>query len=522
MPDMFLYSYSLIDLIGQPLDPNRLLDRYSVTGFMQSRPYASEGSTALHENTLARAFASPSYLTSAASYQSFIRYGFRNPEPMLWVLKGDSQQAFHQKLKARLEACGGRIKLSRRVTKIEVRAAHYEPGPFPGTPPLPAPAGDKRVIWIEHTRVTKNDRDVRDCVLFPQNAPIVEASRLLVTPRPPALLPPPPPDVGIAPGGPEPEVEPGPARDAPDYVVLAVPPSQVAPLLLAPAAEDFSIVRLRTGDFLELAKIPRLRGAPMASLDLRFKKKIHGIPKEHVALVDSRFDLSFVDNSQIWPGIDTTLLNVVAASASELVQLNAGEAAALIIMELTKFIPFNPGTDIDWELCHFQQNVGDELFLNDVGSERWRPTAKTPFPNLFLAGDYCRTFVDVVTLEGAVVSGLEAARLLQAQAIADRGWSASDPRARPIGIIEPETAPMENILALKLLLAPWAAAAKWWSWADEQTRSLQRGDFSGTRAAQDLATMGVAMAQAPYRLAAEVWRAGWATLFSAWPGGDDD
>jgi predicted NAD/FAD-dependent oxidoreductase len=510
IPDMFLYSYSLIDLIGQQFDPDRLLDRYSVTGFMQSRPYATEGSTALHENTLAKAFASPSYMTSASSYQSFIRYGFRNPEPMLWILKGDSQQAFHEKLRARLESHGCEIKLLRRVVKIDVSAPYWEPAPLPGHVPVPVPADDKRVIRIVHKRVSRDDPDVMDCVLFPADAPLVVTSSLLQPPT--VAVPVPSFDVG----------EPEQAEDQPDYVVLAVPPSQVASLLLFPAAAEYNVLRVLSGDFLEIAKIPRLRGAPMASLDLRFRRKLEGVPKEHVALVDSRFDLSFIDNSQVWPGIETTLLNVVASSFSELSQLNPGEAAAMIILELAKFLPFDPSKDVDWELSHFQPNVCDALFLNDVGSEQWRPTAKTPFLNLFFAGDYCRTFVDVVTLEGAVVSGLEAARQLQAQAIADRGWSPSDPRARSIGIVVPETTPLESILALKLLLAPHAVAAKWWSWADEQARALQRGDFSGTRAAQDLTAMGAAMVREPYRLAAEVWRAGWSTLFSLWAGGGVD
>jgi hypothetical protein len=428
---------------------------------------------------------------------------------MLWVLKGDCQAAFHDKLRARLEGHGCRIRLSRRVTKIEMGGGpHWEPMPRPGDP-VPGPVHDKRVIWIEHERVGRDDPSVVDCVFFPKNAAEIVTSEF-----PPRRASSPEPVID--------ETEPQTDVDRPDYVVLAVPPSRVAALVLAPAADEYKVIRLRTGEFLELAKIPRLRGAPMASLDLRFKKKIEGIPKEHVTLVGSRFDLSFIDNSQVWPGIDTTLLNVVAASAAELGQLNAGEAAALIVMELMNFIPFDPSQDIDWELCHFQPNVGDALFLNDVGSEQWRPTAKTPFPNLFLAGDYCQTFVDVVTLEGAVVSGLEAARQLQAQAMADGRWSASDRRARPIEIIVPESPPTENILALKLLLAPWAAAAKWWSWSDEQARSLQRGDFSGTQAAQDLAAMGVAMAQVPYRVAAEVWRAGWAALLSAGPGADGD
>lgn len=511
IPDMFLYSYSLIDLISQRFDPNRMLDRFSVTGFMQSRPYATEGSTALHENTLAKAFASPSYLTSACSYQSFIKYGFRHPEPLVWVLKGDSYRSFHAKLHAELVRLGCKVRLLRQVTKIDVSVPYWTPSPLPGQiPPWPE-TRDKRVINIAHKAVTK--REVTDCVLFPPNAPLVGAVRSLVE----AQQPPP-----SLPSFDEEELAPE-ATDQPDYVVLAVPPDQVARLLLVPAAKDFNVLRLLSGDFLEVAKIPRLRGAPMASLDLHFNRKIEGIPKEHVALLDAKFDISFIDNSQIWPGLEkTTLLNVVAGSAAELAQLNPGEAAGLIILELAKFLEFDPAKDIDWELCHYQPNVGDSLFLNDVGSELWRPAAKTHFRNLFLAGDYCRTFVDVVTLEGAVVSGLEAARQLQEQATADGGWSASDRRASPIGIIPIETPEPETVLALKFLLAPHAMAAKWWSWADEQTRGVQRGDFSATRAAQDLTAMGTALALAPYRFAADAWTAGWSTMLSLWSGGDLD
>ncbi len=516
IPDMFLYSYSLIDLIGQQFDPKRLLDRFTVTGFMQSRPYATEGSTALHENTLAKAFASPSYVTSASSYQSFIKYGFQHPEPLVWVLKGDSWRAFHAKLRDELVRHGCKIRILRRVTKIEFSRPYWEHSPLPGPVPPWDPSSDKRVTKITHVKVDRKAPGVMDCVPFPAQ----EISRLLQLTEEP-MLPPPPPSMD----------EPAPPAvdetlkleetDEPHYVILAVPSSQVAPLLLEPAAKD--VVRKLAGDFLEIAKIPRLRGAPMASMDLRFNKRIDGIPKEHVALLDSKFDLSFIDNSQIWPGLEkTTLLNVVASSAAELAQLNAGEAAGLIIMELAKYLRFDPSKDIDWELCHYQPNVGDELFLNDVGSEMWRPTAKTHFRNLFLAGDYCQTFVDVVTLEGAVVSGLEAARQLQEQATSHEGWSASDRRARPIGIIPIETPPRETVLALKYLLAPHAMAAKWWSWADEQTRAVQRGDFSATRAAQDLTAMGAALALAPYRFAAEAWQAGWSTMFSLWSGGDVD
>lgn len=47
--------------------------------------------------------------------------------------------------------------------------------------------------------------------------------------------------------------------------------------------------------------------------------------------------------------------------------------------------------------------------INTAGSWDLRPTARTSIPNLFLAGDYVRTNVDLATMEGANESGRAAA-----------------------------------------------------------------------------------------------------------------
>jgi phytoene dehydrogenase-like protein len=464
IPDMFLYAYSLLDLLTQRFEPGRLLDAYTVAGFMQSRPYASEASASLHEHTLINAFASPSYLTSARSYQRFIAYGFRRPEPMMWVLRGDGARAFFAPLRARLEALGVRIRLSRRVRRLEVEEGR-------------ARGGAGRITAVVHEDCA-DDPSVMDCVT-------VRTRRR----APPAAL----------------DVDRPTETDRPDYVVLAVPPGRVAPLLIDPAADAPDAARADTEDWLALARIPRLRGAPMASLDLHFTRRLDGIPKEHVVLLDSMFRLSFIDNGQAWPGQTTTVLNVVASAFEEPAHLNPGEVARLIVREVARYVPFGPG-DVAWDKCHFQPNVGETLFLNEVGTERWRPAAVVRgFPNLFLAGDYCRTVIDVVTVEGAVVSGLEAARALHARAVED-GRRAAD--APPIAIRTPPTWDPAALRLLKALLAPAAAGAAVWSWADDQARALQQGR-APARVRPDLVTLGTTLALAPWILAADAWRAAW-------------
>ncbi|RSN71307.1 hydroxysqualene dehydroxylase [Actinomadura sp. WAC 06369] len=58
-------------------------------------------------------------------------------------------------------------------------------------------------------------------------------------------------------------------------------------------------------------------------------------------------------------------------------------------------------------------NVNDEpLMVNTVGSWEHRPESRTAIPNLFMAGDYVRTNIDLATMEGANESGRAAVNAL--------------------------------------------------------------------------------------------------------------
>ncbi len=67
---------------------------------------------------------------------------------------------------------------------------------------------------------------------------------------------------------------------------------------------------------------------------------------------------------------------------------------------------------IQWDATR-RANTNDEpLLINTVDSWKLRPTARSGIPNLFLAGDYCRTNVDLATMEGANESGRQAANAI--------------------------------------------------------------------------------------------------------------
>jgi hypothetical protein len=60
-----------------------------------------------------------------------------------------------------------------------------------------------------------------------------------------------------------------------------------------------------------------------------------------------------------------------------------------------------------------ESNANDEpLMVNTVGSWQNRPGSRTRIPNLFMAGDYVRTHVDLATMEGANESGRAAVNAL--------------------------------------------------------------------------------------------------------------
>jgi hypothetical protein len=258
-------------------------------------------------------------------------------------------------------------------------------------------------------------------------------------------------------------------------LILAIPHKALSGLLSAPVLNRSP----------HLGECEKLVSVPMASVHLhlndKFSRRLRTmrtkLPPEPVVLVSSNYKLSFVSNSSLWHGSKETYLNIVASDSRPLGHLSApvgftsdegwkqdgaklsieSPVTALdhILHEFRHFVPFEDD-EIDTELLEIDRNAGRELFINDVGSWKWRPEAKTKIKNLFLAGDFCKNTIDVVCLEGAVVSGLEAAEHVRRQ----HGIGA------PIKVVAPKRYPYAAFWPYKLLLAPYAASAKVWSFCN--------------------------------------------------------
>jgi zeta-carotene desaturase len=92
IPEMFLFFYSVLDLITQRYHERSLLDQVSATGFMRSRFYRTEDLAAQYQDMMLKGISVPSDFVSAMTMRQAMRYWFRYPVPMFRAPKGNLQQ----------------------------------------------------------------------------------------------------------------------------------------------------------------------------------------------------------------------------------------------------------------------------------------------------------------------------------------------------------------------------------------------------------------------------------------------
>lgn len=263
----------------------------------------------------------------------------------------------------------------------------------------------------------------------------------------------------------------------------------------------------------ELATTKTLSAEPIPVLYIGFKvgAKINSlIPQNcYVGLTDSKYALTFVEitsefgaaNPQLFAS-DPPVGTIIALAASDYGELpvlrtpttrtdrtadspacDSNEAKVLedkskylLLKEAANYLPFD-GDDIAW--CFFRTNANHRLFLNDVESARnpvktvyrLQSNSNPIINNLAFAGDYCSHDVIMSTVEAAVESGILAGmQLVESQSKAQQhSPSASPPDGRPhvdtvpIKLQQHSAYPRSLMTLSKLILTPYAMAAKSWS-----------------------------------------------------------
>jgi uncharacterized protein with NAD-binding domain and iron-sulfur cluster len=284
-----------------------------------------------------------------------------------------------------------------------------------------------------------------------------------------------------------------------DNVVMAVPAPELARLVMIGTTGKRIVDRVP-----ELSQLRQLRTARIPVVNLHFKGKLPNIPREHVGLAKSTGYLTFLDISQLWTDPDTmkdhTVIVLAASDGCALASEEGREWAYLMVQELAAFLPaVNPGSkwgdnnsNIDYAKSWYQADYSRQLFLNDVDSSRYQPRAGYPeLPNVFFAGDFCKNCVKMSTVEGAVVSGLEAARALQE---AVEGGSDITPAPEPAHS-------RTELLTMRLALLPVAYGATAWSTINIGLQRLADGEVAG-----GLLTPAVALSLIPFRYATHWWQ----------------
>jgi hypothetical protein len=196
-----------------------------------------------------------------------------------------------------------------------------------------------------------------------------------------------------------------------------------------------------------LGNMHLLEAQPMSALHVRTKKRIPGLPREHVFFHGGAFGLSFIDVAPLWSGWEGSELSFIASNFAPLRGLSEEGATRALLAEISDYLPLRDSDIVDTVL---NTNVSTPLFINTIGAWPNRPTARTFAKNLYVAGDYAKNPIDLACMEGAVHASLQAARAL----LRDAGVTTKLP--------EPEVPPVPSralLLALRAGLFPAVVAA---------------------------------------------------------------
>ncbi len=400
--DMFVFGYASVDLLAERFNPTITLDNVDVNAFLNTRPYMTKAASDAFDSFITRVWAIPSYLASATDFRRYLAYSVMSPNPAFWLPTGSGFKQVVDPLVKALEALGVNIVTNTEITGVS--------------------CADKRVTEIG-LRGTVFEEDTGTWNAVPGSD----------------------------------------RTETVDNLLLAVPAGTLSKLVRTPVqAGQQSVVE----EAPDIAGIVRLRATQVPIIYLFFKHKLNSMPKEPVGLYGSGLSLAFTDISQTWRKVPEfkgrTVLAVSSSDTSALPGTTTFADAQAILQELSEYLPFRAGTrwgespDIDWKYTKYESNVDSQLFINQTGTDAWRPDASSShISNIYLAGDFCNNNIGMTTIESAVTTGLRAAKVI----VRRNGYGDA------VRIIPPQ----KNILFdltyvwLRYAWAPYVAAASLWS-----------------------------------------------------------
>ena len=198
-----------------------------------------------------------------------------------------------------------------------------------------------------------------------------------------------------------------------DYAVLATPFSQLEKLL--PDTPELEPLREQTHFFST---------APITGIHLWFDREI--TPLEHAVLLERTIQWMFQKSKILTTRRDSaetgSYIELVVSASKSLVDKPRGEIIDLAVRELAEFFPAVREAKLT------KATVIKEIhatFSPVPGSDAYRPSHTSPWPRLFLAGDWTATGWPS-TMEGAVRSGYGAAEALTRAAGAAQSFLVPD------------------------------------------------------------------------------------------------
>ena len=411
--ELFLFMYSMVDLLSIPDSEDDKLDRMSFNGWLRGRPYCTDEVAQLHEKIWQTVWAIDSWQASARSYKTFLKYGNRVPVPQLWLFDGSKKDTLIDPFHAKLKQFGDRFELKYRHRLREVHPSED------GT----------RIERLGFDKVTKSPSVNPDWKVAKKD--IVE-------------------DVSD------------------ENVIISITPGGMASMVTDdlynadPALGQLRYLEAEPMASVELYLKRKLPGIPtevVVFMDTPYEMTF----LNYSATWGLKNTFLYVTVSDF-----KSLLSVKPERRDENQYLildlkNPKTAIDYILREITAKLEITEA-DIDLFQTSVDTNTGEELFANLTGSWEHRPEVNTKFENLFLAGTYVRNFADVSTVEGACATGLIAAEGVRqvAQREPDKGDA-----GKPVEVITPDFYPSQMFQTLKIAWAPYAASAKAWTLADK-------------------------------------------------------